>query len=101
MPARPASVMRPAFVMQWGAEVTTPGEARFRLWAPDVAELRLHCNGDSLPMMRGAAGWFELTTDRVQPGGDYAFELPDGRRVPAPAARAQAAHRDRPSLPCS
>src|SRR3546814_4182731 len=49
-------------------------------------------------MMRGAEGWFELTTDRVQPGGSYAFELPDGRRVPDPAARAQAGDVHGPSV---
>src|SRR3546814_15425813 len=49
-------------------------------------------------MMRGAEGWFELTTDRVQPGGTYAFELPDGRRVPDPAARAQSGDVHAPSV---
>src|SRR5690606_11864858 len=37
-------------------------------------------------------------TDAVRPGDRYAFQRPDGRRVPDPAARAQAGDVHGPSL---
>ena len=80
-----------AYRKQWGAELLHGGDVRFRLWAPGVDELRLVCDGeDALAMERDGDGWFEAVTDRVAPGGTYAFRLPDGHTVPDPAARAQA-----------
>jgi len=77
--------------LTWGAEVLAGGTARFRLWAPALQSLSLLAvpSGKSQPMLRSADGWFELTTDLVQTGGSYLFQLADGQRVPDPAARAQ------------
>jgi len=73
--------------------------ATFRLWAPDAPAISVVADeGDSLPMPAVGDGWFELTTDRFRPGDRYSFQLPDGRRVPDPAARAQAGDVHGPSL---
>ncbi len=81
---------RYALERTWGAEVVEGG-ARFRLWAPSVDRLSLLTvpSGVALPMERSADGWFELTTNEVEIGGSYLFQLPNGMRVPDPAARAQ------------
>lgn len=81
-----------AYRKRWGAELLDGRDVRFRLWAPGVAEVRLVCGGagDEVSLDRGADGWFETVTDRVAPGEDYAFRLPDGTVVPDPAARRQA-----------
>ena len=82
---------RYAFERSWGAELTPDGGARFRLWAPtlDAVSLVAVENGAPEPMTRAEDGWFELSTDLVRPGAGYMFQLPDGMRVPDPAARAQ------------
>ena len=88
-----------AYGKRWGAEIASSGPATFRLWAPSAPAPSLVCSaGEPLAMTALADGWFELTTDRVQPGERYAFQLPDGRRVPDPAARAQAGDVHGPSL---
>jgi maltooligosyltrehalose trehalohydrolase len=87
-----------AYRTRWGANLLETGEAQFRLWAPGVDALALAVEGGELPMGRQGGGWFELTTDAVRPGDRYAFKLPDGRRVPDPAARAQAGDVHGPSL---
>jgi len=75
----------------WGAEVLPGGGARFRLWAPAHKTLSLVAmpSGVTQEMSRAVGGWFELSTDMVKPGDSYLFQLPDGMRVPDPAARAQ------------
>jgi maltooligosyltrehalose trehalohydrolase len=82
--------MRYALELTWGAEVVSDG-ARFRLWAPafETVSLLAVPSGKSQPMARSSDGWFELTTDLVEVGGSYLFQLPNGMRVPDPAARAQ------------
>jgi maltooligosyltrehalose trehalohydrolase len=87
-----------AFPLTWGAGFVGDGEARFRLWAPGVEALSLRLNGRDAGMRRQADGWFELTVERVAPGDEYAFVLPDGRAVPDPASRAQAGDVHGPSL---
>ncbi|MGE5767337.1 MAG: malto-oligosyltrehalose trehalohydrolase, partial [Bacteroidota bacterium] len=88
-----------AFRKHWGAELLPSGEGRFRLWAPGVPSLEVVVGeGEGLPMQAAGDGWFELTTDRLRTGDSYAFQLPDGRRVPDPAARAQAGDVHGPSL---
>ncbi|MEQ9609844.1 MAG: malto-oligosyltrehalose trehalohydrolase [Kiloniellaceae bacterium] len=84
---------------QWGAEVLGPQEVRFRLWAPNEPRVAV-CGGESeaVPMDRREGGWFEVTTDRIAAGERYAFQLADGRRVPDPAARAQAGNVHEDSL---
>ncbi|HUU67372.1 MAG TPA: malto-oligosyltrehalose trehalohydrolase [Methyloceanibacter sp.] len=75
----------------WGAEILPGGRARFRLWAPahEILSLVAMASGETQEMLRAEDGWFELSTDLVKPGDSYMFQLPDGMRVPDPAARAQ------------
>src|SRR3546814_2913883 len=86
--------------MPFGAEPTGDGAVRFRLWAPGQRELALAIDGSDLAvaMTAGDGGWFETVTDRAGPGSAYQFVLPDGTRVPDPAARAQAGDVHGPSL---
>jgi malto-oligosyltrehalose trehalohydrolase len=43
----------------------------------------------ALPLARRSEGWFEIETDVVGMEQGYSFLLPDGARVPDPAARGQ------------
>ena len=81
-----------AYQKRWGVELLDGKQARFRLWAPGVGEVRLVIgDGQAGLSMAGVGdGWFETVTDRVAAGANYAFRLPDGTTVPDPAARAQA-----------
>jgi malto-oligosyltrehalose trehalohydrolase len=49
-------------------------------------------------MVRSEDGWFELATDLIKIGDPYCFQLPDGVRVPDPAARGQLRDVHGPSL---
>ncbi|MEM7487545.1 MAG: malto-oligosyltrehalose trehalohydrolase [Pseudomonadota bacterium] len=80
----------------WGAIPTDAG-TRFRLWAPGVASLTLCLPGRDHDMAPEGDGWFGLTTDAPE-GTEYAFRLPDGMRVPDPAARRQAGDVHGPSV---
>jgi len=84
----------------WGAQLLDGGGARFRLWAPAQRHVALvDTQSDAtMPMRRADDGWFELDTDRIKPGGAYAFQLDDGMRTPDPASRAQAGDVHGPSL---
>jgi maltooligosyltrehalose trehalohydrolase len=83
--------VRYAFERTWGAELLSSGGARFRLWAPalDAVSLLATRNGGTAAMARSEAGWFEISTDLVDVGAPYMFQLPNGMKVPDPAARAQ------------
>jgi maltooligosyltrehalose trehalohydrolase len=76
--------------LPWGAELVDGG-ARFRLWAPaqEAVALLVADTDRALPMEPSDAGWFEITTDAVNVGRGYSFELADGNLVPDPSARAQ------------
>ena len=80
-----------AYRRSWGAELAGNGGARFRLWAPGVAAVSLvaETTGATLALVRRSEGWFEVETDAVGAEQGYSFLLPDGARVPDPAARAQ------------
>ena len=80
-----------AFERKWGAEPLEDGCARFRLWAPGQQSVSLFAetSGTSQAMQAAGDGWFEIVTDAVPIETGYCFELPDGMRVPDPAARAQ------------
>jgi maltooligosyltrehalose trehalohydrolase len=78
-----------AHALPWGTEIVEGG-ARFRLWAPALEALSLLAeSGATVPMTKMDDGWFEVTTDAVPIDGGYQYILPDGMRVPDPAARAQ------------
>ncbi len=88
-----------ALERSWGAEILPDGDARFRLWAPahKTVSLVAMAGGVTQAMSRTEDGWFECVTDLVKPGDGYLFQLPDGMRVPDPAARAQIADVHGPS----
>ena len=92
--------MRYAFERSWGAELLPEGGARFRLWAPglDAVSLLATESGGTVAMARSENGWFELSTDVVAVGAPYMFQLPNGMKVPDPAARAQQRDVHGPSL---
>ncbi|MGR3571001.1 malto-oligosyltrehalose trehalohydrolase [Brevirhabdus sp.] len=83
---------------QWGAQLDPAGRARFRLWAPRHGAIALRAGGRDRPMQAVGDDWFELTTDDLAAGTDYAFVLPDGTAVPDPAARAQSGDVHSPSV---
>lgn len=82
---------RYAFERTWGAELLPAGGARFRLWAPALEAVSLVATGSgtTAAMTRSESGWFEISTDLVEVGAPYMFQLPNGTKVPDPAARAQ------------
>ncbi|HET6467274.1 MAG TPA: malto-oligosyltrehalose trehalohydrolase [Geminicoccaceae bacterium] len=84
--------MKAGHDMPFGAALRDDGRVRFRLWAPDLEELRLALEdrGETLPMQPVGGGWFELVTDRAGAGSRYRYLLPDGLAVPDPASRGQA-----------
>jgi maltooligosyltrehalose trehalohydrolase len=78
-----------AHALPWGTEIVEGG-ARFRLWAPALEAVSLLAeSGTTVPMNKMDGGWFEITTNAVPVDGGYQYVLPDGMRVPDPAARAQ------------
>ncbi len=75
--------------MAWGPRAAGDGLTRFRLWAPDAAELRLEIDGAGVVDMHAAGdGWFQAHA-QAEPGTRYRFRLPDGLAVPDPASRRQ------------
>jgi malto-oligosyltrehalose trehalohydrolase len=85
--------------MPFGASLQAGGAVRFRLWAPGEERVALAAGEEStLPMTHREGDWFELTTDAVQIGDRYAFQLSDGMRVPDPASRQQAEDVHGPSV---
>ncbi len=76
--------------MPFGAELTSDGRVRFRLWAPEArrVDVALH---DAvplvLPMIEQAGGWFELVTDEARPGSLYRYRINGQHDVPDPASR--------------
>ena len=87
-----------SFEKTWGAEILADGNVRFRLWAPGQAQISLRINDSDRPMTATADGWFELSLPDIAPGAAYSYVLADGTPVPDPAARAQQADVNGPSL---
>ena len=78
--------------MPFGAELAD-GRARFRLWAPAIAEVTLLL-GDKreqrdVAMRATGDGWHEAVADEVAAGTPYAFRIDTGPAVPDPASRFQ------------
>ena len=82
----------------WGAEIHADGTVRFRLWAPGQQQVVLRLNGTDYPMQAEKDGWYSLSQTGVKPGAEYHYVLADGSVVPDPAARAQKAEVNGPSL---
>ncbi|HET9864569.1 MAG TPA: malto-oligosyltrehalose trehalohydrolase, partial [Steroidobacteraceae bacterium] len=76
---------------RFGAHLLPTGGARFRLWAPGHAHLRLKWSGmgEPSPMNVLPGGWHELDVPGARAGDGYAYLLDDGRQVPDPASRFQ------------
>ncbi len=64
------------------------GNARFRIWAPDIEHITLVVEGADFPMSRACNGWYEATVG-AGPGERYCFRLPGGKAVPDPASHQQ------------
>jgi maltooligosyltrehalose trehalohydrolase len=82
--------MRHVHAMPFGADVLAAAGVRFRLWAPGVNGVFLQLEGAPparFPMRRLDTGWHELVLAGAGSGTRYRFLLPDGLRVPDPAAR--------------
>jgi malto-oligosyltrehalose trehalohydrolase len=76
--------------MPFGAEFTSQGNTRFRLWAPGQERIVLRVDGNqSWPMRVLAGGWHEQLLPDLPAGTRYQFLLPDGTAVPDPASRFQ------------
>jgi maltooligosyltrehalose trehalohydrolase len=73
----------------FGAKFLAPGQARFRLWAPDCENVSVVLQDRAVPMVRDADGVFEalVTCDA---GARYKFRISADLAVPDPASRAQA-----------
>ncbi|MHC8320544.1 malto-oligosyltrehalose trehalohydrolase [Pseudomonas sp. GB2N2] len=73
-----------------GAIMLDAEHTRFALWAPDAFFVSVELeNGQSLPLLPQADGWFVLKT-RCPAGTRYRFNIDGEIDVPDPASRAQA-----------
>ena len=87
-----------SFSKSWGAERVASDEVRFRLWATGQQRVTLRLAGKDIEMTPQADGWFESQVTGVAENAEYDFVLADGTAVPDPAARAQKAEVNGPSL---
>jgi maltooligosyltrehalose trehalohydrolase len=79
--------------MPFGAELTSSGEVRFRLWAPGAreVELVLHDNPEEPRLLQMGAlpgGWYEIVTREARVGSRYRYRIDSKQEVPDPASRA-------------
>jgi len=72
----------------FGARFIAPGQAQFRLWAPDCETISLRLEGHELPMTRDADGVFEAVVS-CKAGARYKYKIAEDQFVPDPASRAQ------------
>lgn len=82
---------------RWGPR-STGGGVVFRLWAPSEHRVTLLAGGQEIVLQPLEDGWHAAETDHVRPGDPYVFRLSDGSTIPDPAAHAQEARVDGPSL---
>ena len=74
----------------FGAQPGDNGQVRFRLWAPDAAEVALEIEGKPpLPMQAEADGW-RAAEAPAEAGARYKYRVKPDLAVPDPASRAQA-----------
>ena len=69
----------------------------FRLWAPSVADMTVELDDVAHTMTAQPGGWHAASL-AAPAGTRYRYRMPDGTRVPDPAARAQAGDVQDPSL---
>jgi malto-oligosyltrehalose trehalohydrolase len=79
--------------MPFGAELTTTGEACFRLWAPAALKVELVlCDTQgtpvqAVPMAALPGGWFTVATRMAHAGSLYRYSIDGRHEVPDPASR--------------
>jgi len=76
------------FQYRFGPRLEPNGGITFRLWAPAARTVDLVC-GETLTMIRGGDGWFELTVPAAQAGLHYKFKIDGELDVPDPASAYQ------------
>ncbi len=82
--------MKRLHTMPFGAEFTSDGAVRFRLWAPSAqrVDLKLYGTAPSFhEMRRSDEGWFEYTTRDAHAGSLYKFRINGDLEVADPASR--------------
>jgi len=75
-----------------GSVMLPGGGCRFRVWAPEAEQVRLHLLPPAerfVDLEPDADGYHQAIVDGVAPGTRYRFKLPDGRELPDPASRFQ------------
>jgi malto-oligosyltrehalose trehalohydrolase len=80
--------------MPYGAQIESQAGVRFRLWAPQCAEVRLSVEVPNAParvkrMTAREDGWHEFLEAECGAGTRYRYLLPEGTQVPDPASRFQ------------
>jgi maltooligosyltrehalose trehalohydrolase len=75
--------------LPFGATVLEGGRTRFRLWAPQQAEVSIQIEGREPVPMQADGGWFEGDAN-CGAGTKYRYRLGSGPAIPDPASRAQA-----------
>ncbi|MGH8299291.1 MAG: malto-oligosyltrehalose trehalohydrolase [Steroidobacteraceae bacterium] len=76
--------------MPFGARLLPDGRVRLRLWAPAASRVDVVLDSSSrlsLPLERGADGWFELITRDAHAGSRYRYRIDGETLVPDPASR--------------
>ena len=77
--------------MPYGAELQGDGRTRFRLWAPDAAQVRLELDHGGAHAMRALDdGWHECIC-QAPAGTGYCYRVREDLPVPDPASRLQQA----------
>ena len=74
---------------EFGARLQANGTTRFRLWAPDVADVAVEIAGKSTPMVRDEDGVFSAALT-APAGTRYRYRVSSDLAVPDPASRLQA-----------
>jgi malto-oligosyltrehalose trehalohydrolase len=85
-----AAPLAPPPLYAHGPVALPGGGARFRLWAPAQARVRLVIDEhDAHTMDALSGGWHAVDVPEVTEGARYGFRLGDGPVVPDPASRSQ------------
>ena len=80
--------MKRNHVMPFGAQFTSEGKVRFRLWAPAASQIKLLLdNEEPIPMSNLGGGWYEWISETARAGSLYQYQIDDGIAVPDPASR--------------
>jgi malto-oligosyltrehalose trehalohydrolase len=81
-------MIQSAHYMPFGAQLTSDGRVRFRLWAPGAKRVDLVLvDGPVLAMQPLEEGWFGLDTGDARTGSRYRFRIDGKLEVPDPASR--------------